>query len=136
MPMASNSSQKRADGPPRLGLGHVVIDDGLGGQPVELGEFGMELTDLVLPPGRRAERVVGDRGQHEEAGVGRIQAQPFCAFHAGFLPSPGTIGSLWPTAGDSRSARALSKGWLRLWDRASRLAPVGAWCWLYFRPSS
>jgi hypothetical protein len=34
---------------------------------------------------------VGDRGQHEEAGVGRIQAQPLGAFHAGFLPSPGTI---------------------------------------------
>jgi hypothetical protein len=33
--MASNSSQKRADGPPRPGSGHVVIDDGLGGQPVE-----------------------------------------------------------------------------------------------------
>jgi hypothetical protein len=91
MPTASNSSQKWADGPARLGSGHVVIDDGLGGQPVELGEFGMELTDLVLPPGRRAERVVGDRGQHEEPGVGRFQAQPFGAFHAGFLPSPGTI---------------------------------------------
>ena len=49
MPTASNSSQKWADDPPRLGSGHVVIGDRLGGQPVELGEFGMELTDLVLP---------------------------------------------------------------------------------------
>jgi hypothetical protein len=39
MPTESNSSQKRADGPPRLGSGHLVIDDGQGGQPVELGEF-------------------------------------------------------------------------------------------------
>jgi GAF domain-containing protein len=48
-----DSSQKWADGrPPPLRSGHVVIGDRLGGQPVELGEFGMELTDLVLPPGR------------------------------------------------------------------------------------
>jgi hypothetical protein len=29
-----------------------VIVDRLGGQPVELSEFGMELTDLVLSPVR------------------------------------------------------------------------------------
>jgi len=53
-----------------------VIGDRLGGQPVELGEFGLELADLVLPPGRRAERMVGDRGQHEETGVGcRFRAE-------------------------------------------------------------
>ena len=135
MPTASNSSQKWAHGPPRLGSGHVVIDDGLGGQPVELGEFRMELTGLVLPQAgelnvwwviavsMRKRASAGFRLSHS------VRSMP------GSCLRRGRYGSLQPT-GHFRPARALSKGWLRLWHRASRLAPVGAWCWLYFRPSS
>ena len=51
-----------------------MVNDRLGRQQVKLGEFGMELADLVLTPGRRTELVMGDRRHHQEAGGGRVQA--------------------------------------------------------------
>jgi hypothetical protein len=71
-----------------------VVNDRLGRQPVKLGEFGMELADLVLTPGRRPELMMGDRRHHEEAGGGRVQApvQPIGTLHARSLPhAPGTM---------------------------------------------
>ena len=45
----------------------------------------MELADLVLPPQRRAEVVMGDRRHHQESGGGRVQAlvQPVGASMSG-----------------------------------------------------
>lgn len=64
-----------------------MIDDRPGRQLVKFGELGVELTEFVLSPDRRAELVVGDRGQHEEPGVGRVQAgiQPVGTLYGGFL---------------------------------------------------
>src|SRR6516162_6976339 len=79
-------------------IGSAAVAGGrLSGQPVELDEFGVELADLVLPPDRRAEMVMGDRRQHQEAGLGGVQAviQPIGVFHAGVPASCAGCGG-WP----------------------------------------
>jgi len=41
---------------------------------LDLRKFGVQASHGVFPPGARAEPVMGDRGQHEEAGLGRVEA--------------------------------------------------------------
>src|SRR5690349_4476467 len=70
----------------------------------------MELADLVLTPGQRAELVMGDRRHHQEAGGGRVQAaiQPIGTLHArSLLMRLGPCGSHRPAGGHGRWARAL-----------------------------
>src|SRR5215470_19075719 len=71
-------------GPASPGPGREVIDDHPPCQPLELGEFGMQLADLAFSPNRGAEPVMGDRRHHQEARISRIQAriQPVSTLHA------------------------------------------------------
>jgi len=74
--------------PAPAGPGRAVIDGRPRREHVDLGEFGMELPDLMLAPHRRAEPVMGDRRQHEEPGFRRVKAvvQPVSTLHV-ILPA-------------------------------------------------
>src|SRR5689334_24786003 len=68
-------------GPARLGLspaapdrGRVVFHVSPARHQLYLGQFGLELTHLVLTPDRRAELVVGDGGHHEKPGLAGVES--------------------------------------------------------------
>ena len=51
-----------------------MLDGRLGRSQVDLGEFVVELADLVLSPDGGAELVMGDRREHEEPRVFGVQS--------------------------------------------------------------
>src|ERR1700761_6328394 len=88
--------------------GSLVLLEDLGRVLGDLGELGLELTDLEGPPDRRAEPVVGDRGHHQEPCVGGANAlvQPVSSFHTHSLSLPRYAAINVSSSGNTRLRRA------------------------------